>query len=476
MLSGAMSMHAPASHEIAAGVARPGGLLSGVAEFTHRLRAGEATAECATVAYLERIEKLNPRLGAFVHVDEAGAVATARGIDRSLRAGVDPGPLAGLAVAVKDVIAVDGMPTKAGSRVNVGDMINTEGAFVQMLRRAGCIIIGKTATVEFALGAGPHAGGTPWNPRDMSTHRIPGGSSSGSAVAVAAGLCAFALGTDTGGSVRIPATLCGVAGNKPTHGLWPLSGTLPVAPTFDTMGLLAPAAADIAFIQAALQGVAPVALPDLRSLILGRPRKFFSEHVDEPVVDCVNAALAKAQERGVTVVDVDFPEAEAARNYALIVPTEFLNALSRDRFATVRDDLDPDVAGRIASALDVPYGLYEKRKQELPAIRFAAAKRFNGIAAIVTPTAPLVAKSLADFDDASFARSYHHRITDKTRPANVLDLCAVTIPITEPKSTLPVGLQVICQRSEDDKVLAIACALENCLNDPADARAGDTAT
>ena len=221
------------SRAVAPSPIEPGGLI----EFARQLRSGEVTAASATSEYVKQIERLDPHLGAFVHVDDGGAMETAGAVDQLLASGVDLGPLMGVPVAVKDIIAVSGMPTKAGSQVDVSDLIGSQGGFVNQLRRAGCVVLGKTATVEFALGAGPHAAGTPWNPWNRDTHCLPGGSSSGSAVAAAAGLCAFALGTDTGGSVRIPAALCGVAGLKTTHGLWPLDGVLPAAPTFDTMGL-----------------------------------------------------------------------------------------------------------------------------------------------------------------------------------------------------------------------------------------------
>jgi aspartyl-tRNA(Asn)/glutamyl-tRNA(Gln) amidotransferase subunit A len=158
-----------------------------------------------TVAsYLAGIEQLDPKLGAYGHVNATRALDAARALDDLLAAGVDLGPLMGVPVAVKDLFAVDGTPTTAGSDLDVAELIGSDGSFVKGLRRAGCVILGKTKTVEFAFGAvGTNSvRGTPWNPADAQVHRIPGGSSSGSAVAVAAGLCAFAIGTDTGGSVR----------------------------------------------------------------------------------------------------------------------------------------------------------------------------------------------------------------------------------------------------------------------------------
>ncbi len=211
----------------------------GITAFGRRLRQGEISAELATNSYLQRIETLEPRLQAFEHVAAEEALAAAQAIDRLLAAGTDLGPLMGVPVAIKDLFAVEGMPTTAGSNIDVIDIIGPEGSFVKNLKRAGCVILGKTKTVEFALGAAGtnRVRGTPRNPWDAKVFRVPGGSSSGSAVAVATGMCGFAIGSDTGGSVRIPAALCGTIGLKTTVGLWPLDGVFPLAPSFDTIGL-----------------------------------------------------------------------------------------------------------------------------------------------------------------------------------------------------------------------------------------------
>ena len=190
----------------------------GIARFADEFRTGRVTSEAVTTAYLARIEVLDSRLGAYEHVARDSALAQARALDALLAAGTDLGPLMGVPVAIKDLIAVTGMPTTAGSNVDVADLIGPEGPFMDAMKRAGCVILGKTKTVEFAMGGSGLnlVRGTPWNPWDATTHRVPGGSSSGSAVAAAAGLCAFAIGSDTGGSVRIPA----FSGTFGVFGLW----------------------------------------------------------------------------------------------------------------------------------------------------------------------------------------------------------------------------------------------------------------
>ncbi len=207
----------------------------GIEEFGRALRARQVTAEQVTRDYLARIKALDPVLNAFEHVAADQALETARAVDAMLAAGTDLGPLMGVPVAVKDLLAVEGMPTTAGSLLDVTDLIGSEGSFVKRLKRAGCVFLGKTTCVEFAFGTlGVNRRRTPWNPCDSKIKRIPGGSSSGSAVAVAAGLCAFAIGTDTGTSVRLPAALCGVFGLRTNSQLWPTDGVFPLAPVMDS--------------------------------------------------------------------------------------------------------------------------------------------------------------------------------------------------------------------------------------------------
>ena len=202
----------------------------GIVQFGIRLRRGEISSEAVTLQYLERITALNSKLAAYVHVATESAVEAARGIDRLIKGGTDLGPLMGVPIAIKDIFTVEGMPTKAGSKLDISDLVAAEGSFIKSLKRQGCVILGKTRTIEFAAGAQNVKHPTPWNPWDPDTHRTPGGSSSGSAVALSAGLCAFAVGSDTGGSVRLPAALCGLFGLKPSVGAVADRWRLPTLP------------------------------------------------------------------------------------------------------------------------------------------------------------------------------------------------------------------------------------------------------
>ncbi|MDO8595384.1 MAG: amidase, partial [Sulfuricaulis sp.] len=255
-----------------------------IAEFGIRLRRGDITCEAATRSYLARIECLESKLNAFTHVADEQALHDARAIDGLLAGGVDLGPLMGVAVAVKDLFTVDGMPLPTvGSKLDVSDLIEPEGTFVKRLKRAGCVILGKTRMTEFAFGLVNLIHRPPWNPWDAALHRMPGGSSSGSAVALAAGLCALSVGSDTGGSVRQPAALCGVFGFKATAGVWPLDGVFPLSSTFDSIGFFAHSAEDAAVAFAALTGAALPGVHPPQGVRLGQPANHYFEGLSAEV-------------------------------------------------------------------------------------------------------------------------------------------------------------------------------------------------
>jgi aspartyl-tRNA(Asn)/glutamyl-tRNA(Gln) amidotransferase subunit A len=339
------------------------------------LRRGELTAARATERYLARIEALDGILGAYEHVAGEQALAQASAIDALLGSGTDLGPLMGVPVALKDIFAVDGMPTTAGSLVDVRDLIGREGSFVKLLKRAGCVVLGLTRTVEFALGATGtnYTRGTPRNPWDAETFRLASGSSSGSAVAMAAGLCGFTVGSDTGGSVRGPAAFCGVVGLKTTAGLWPLGGVFGFSKTFDTIGPLTRSAADAVIIVATLLDRPAPSPAALRGLRLGRATPLF-ERADTAVVKCIDAALDDLANAGAQVVEVAFPELEEANGvFTAVSRPDLIAHFGRDRFLASRDQMNPDVFDRASSGLSAPADGYVRALWRLEELRAFAA-------------------------------------------------------------------------------------------------------
>ncbi len=442
----------------------------GIARFADEFRTERVTSEAVTAAYLARIEALDSHLGAYEHVAGDRAVAQARALDALRAAGTDLGPLMGVPVAVKDLIAVEGMPTTAGSDVDVEDLIGPEGAFVRALKRAGCVILGKTKTVEFAMGgSGVNlVRGTPWNPWDATTHRVPGGSSSGSAVAAAAGLCGFAIGSDTGGSVRIPA-FSGTFALKTTKGLWPTESVSSLSASLDTLGPITRTAADTGIVFAAVQGTpAPRPSPP-RGLRLGRPADYFFDDLDADVERCVDAALKALAEAGVEIVDVALPFVHEHRQMIFtLCAVEFIAWFGRERFIASRDMMDGDVWARLAPGLDVAADDYIRVLWALDDHRRMAAEAMAGLDGLVTPTNDKVAMAIADLaaPDPATGRTYLDQMGRNTYSANILGLCATTTPVHGFGSNLPVGLQVMHEGFAESRALSVALLMEDLFGPP----------
>jgi len=344
----------------------------GLATYAARIRSGELSFEESTRASLSRIKILEPSLGAFEFVDGENAIETAKNLDKLLINGTDLGPLMGVCIAVKDIIAVEGLPTTNGSNYSPEHLKYQEGTLMRKLRTAGCIILGKTKTVEFALGATGinEARGTPWNPWDAEHHRIPGGSSSGSAVAVAAGLCGFALGTDTGGSVRIPACYNGLTGHKTTLGLWPTNGVFPLCSTFDSVGPLCRTVEDATLIHQVVTGNdTPAAIPPISGLRLGLPKQYFQDDLDPEVQDVFSNSLELLTSAGAVIVEIDLPESsERETLMPLIIGAEMISALTAEGFQQAFDAMDTVTRSRASIGLEVKahdYVSAKKRVDEL---------------------------------------------------------------------------------------------------------------
>ena len=441
----------------------------GLPAFARRLRAGDVTAEETTGACLDRIDALEPSLNAFEHVARERALATARTLDNALAAGIDLGPLMGVPVAVKDLIAVDGMPTTAGSNVDVSDLIGAEGGFVRRMKQAGCVIVGKTRTVEFALGgAGTNRiRGTPVNPWDGATPRAPGGSSSGSAVAAAARTCRITIGSDTGGSVRGPAAFCGTFGLKTSKGLWPTDGVYPLCPTLDTLGPLASTAADAAWFFAGHNGTAPLRPAPPRGLRLGRPTNYFFDELEPDVARSCDAAIAALAAAGVTIVEIEVPEAgmDTPHFYDLVV-VEFLGVLGRERFLENLDRIDKDVGNWGMTGLDMPAERYFQALWRHQLLCRLAVDRFAGLDGIVSPTRPITAPPIAAFDDADAYRRLAAVMARNTRFGNMSGVCATSTPIHQLGAELPVGLMLMAPAGADAKLMSMAMTLEEILGPP----------
>ena len=359
--------------------------------------------------------------------------------------------LSGVPFAVKDLIDVEGTPTRAGSAAfSEAEPAAADAPVVARLREAGAVLVGKTALHEIAFGTtGLNAyEGTPRNPRDRS--RICGGSSSGSAAAVAGGSAAFALGTDTGGSVRIPAALCGVVGFKPGFGRLSTAGVLPLATSLDHVGVLA---ADVATASAAFAAMSPPAPgdPPLRSIGLDASAL---ESASEPVAAAFERALKSF--RGIEVEEITPPDPELVMAASTTILFFEAAAQHRERLRLDPSRYGADVRERLVLGGAMSPESHAEALEAARAIRSAVIRLLRDFDAIVGPTVAIVAPPLEDaVTDAALAR----RLVEHTRLANLTGLPALSLPV--PTDGLPVGLQLLglC----DEGVLATAATLERLL-------------
>lgn len=432
----------------------------GLAGFGAALRRGATSARHATCSYLERIARLDPQVGAFRAVDARQALSGAKEVDRRLASGEDLGPLMGVPIAVKELFRIGQYPFTAGSDLDISDLVPPEGPFVHALRQAGCIVLGVTRSTEFAMGMVNADKPDPWNPADPEVKRTCGGSSKGSAAALAAGLCGFAVGSDTGGSVRVPAALCGQVGLKPSMGVWSTEGAFPLSPTFDTVGIFTHSAEDAALVFAALTGGPALHPPPLRGLKLGRVANLF-DGLDQAVEDAVAQAIGALQAAGVTIVDVELPEAaEVDSVFNRIVAGEIIRYLGPERIAAGRHLIDAVPLARMDAERDMDDATLEALRQRHRAIVTDVARRIGHLDAILSPTAPRVARLAADLAGAGPAAAWSREVGRITRAGNLLGLCGISLPV-HVAGALPVGLQLACAHGEDQRLIRIAMAVES---------------
>jgi aspartyl-tRNA(Asn)/glutamyl-tRNA(Gln) amidotransferase subunit A len=423
--------------------------------------------------HLARIAALEPRLQAFVEVYGADARLAAQAADKAIRSGHGLGALHGIPIAIKDLLEVQGHVTTGGSPSRRNALSAHNATLVKKLIGAGMIMLGKTHTVEFAYGAwgtNQHMG-TPVNPWDLATHRTPGGSSSGSGVAVAARMAPAAIGSDTGGSVRVPSSWCGITGLKVSIGRISTFGMLPLCPTLDTPGPMARTVEDCAILLAAMQGPDPLdrltlALPPtdpfahlkrgVKGLKLARMPASERPNHDAEVLDAYDRSLQELERLGAEIVDLP-PMGRSFRENGDLVG-RIISAEIYPRLAALAEDrnaqMDEAVRARVLSGRDISAHQYfdvlaerEIRKKE-----FAAA--IQGIDAILSPSTLTPAIPVDSVDQTGTPAI-------STRWVNFLDLCALSLPNGITTGGLPTGLQIVCREGDEAMALRIGWALEN---------------
>jgi aspartyl-tRNA(Asn)/glutamyl-tRNA(Gln) amidotransferase subunit A len=436
-----------------------------------------------TEHFLRRIERYNARLNAYLTVTAEHALDAARRAEKELGRRHGPAgrrrPLLGIPITLKDNIWTRGIRTTAGSMV-LRDFVPAEDAtVVRKLSRAGAILLGKTNLHEFAYGVtsnNAHYGAVhnPW-----ALDRIPGGSSGGSAVAIAAGLCTASVGTDTGGSIRIPSAMCGIVGLKPTFGRVSVFGTVPLAPAFDHVGPLARSAADAAILLGLLAGRDPLDTTSsthrvedfsaalrkpLRKFRLGRPREYFWEKLDGEVRRATEAAVRDMEKHGATVREISLPHlsesAEAAANISL-AETRYGHETA-GYFPAHAEEYSEEVRQRIEASGKVLATQYLAALDVQKRVRADFDAAFREVDAIVAPTAPVPAPPIgAESVDVNGEQiGVRAALVGMNRPANFTGHPAISVPCGFTRDGLPVGLQLIGRSFDESTLLRIAFAYE----------------
>ena len=442
-----------------------------VHQLSKQLAARKLSPVELTDAFLARIAAQDPRLHAFVEVHADEARMAARAAEAAIGSGHAVGPLHGIPIALKDLVELEGRVVTGGCEAWLQRRATRTATLAQKVIAQGMIVLGKTHTVEFAMGGwGTNTRrGTPWNPWDRERQRTPGGSSSGSGVAVAAGLAPWAVGTDTGGSVRLPASWCGITGLKTTIGRISTHGVLPLSPTLDTPGPMARNVEDTALLYAVMQGADPLdpltrglpytdPMPTLRrgvrGLRLARMPEVERQHASADVLAAYDRSLAEMERLGAEIVDVKLPflfADVAAFNLRIMAAESY--AMLHELIDDENTPLDPHVRPRIAAGRTVTAQAYIEALQMRNVMKQQYAQALDGVDALLTPTTMTTAVPLDEVDQSKAPAHY-------TRFANYLDLCALALPNGIAPDGLPTSLQVVCRANDEAMALRIGWACQ----------------
>jgi aspartyl-tRNA(Asn)/glutamyl-tRNA(Gln) amidotransferase subunit A len=450
-----------------------------IASSSPEIRAGRLSPVAYAEALLRRIAALDERLHAFIRVTPERARAQAQGVESARQASVDLGPLHGIPYAAKDLFDVKGLATTAGTRLLANNIAEQDCTVVRKLTAAGMVLLGKTHTVQFAYGA---AGlnrdqGTPHNPWHPIPH-APGGSSSGSAVAVAAGLAPMGLGTDTGGSVRVPAALCGIVGLKTTIGRISRAGVYPLCWTLDSVGPITRSVEDAALVYQALQGpdardestlgvVPHDALRGLKDGVKGLRIAFgetvFFDGVEDQVERAVRDAGQVFRSLGAQLGSVAVPEVAAAwaeEKRPLLIPAEAC-AVNREFLDKHLDALDPLIGPRMLSGRKLSAPDYFALLRRFAQLREDVQWTLRDVDALIVPTTMAAAWPLTAIDAGNEAYlDYNLKVHRNCGLGNILNFCGVSVPCGFTSEGLPIGLMIYAKPFAEDVALRVAYAYE----------------
>jgi aspartyl-tRNA(Asn)/glutamyl-tRNA(Gln) amidotransferase subunit A len=441
-----------------------------ISEAAELLRQKKISPVDLATACLDRIERLNPVLNAFITVTREGALAQARAAEDEIQRGQWRGPLHGIPIGLKDLIDTAGVRTTCGSAL-FADRVPTEDAFVvQRLKRAGAVLIGKQNLQEFAYGgtsASSHFGAVhnPWNPK-----HIAGGSSGGSAAAVAAGMCFGAIGSDTGGSIREPAAFCGVVGLKPTYGRVSTRGVFPLSWSLDHVGPICRNVRDAALMLEAIAGYDALdvtcvdwpteqyaqyanALSSKTDLRIGVVRRPFFEDLDADIELAMNEAIEVVRKMSLELIEVNLPSVPTA------VQAPEVYAVHKDYYANSPELYRPWMRERLAQAATADTSAYVTDRFALERVRRTVNDVFAEVDLLITPTTPVPPITIEEASKMSPNPAGEVWLRN-TRPFNAYGLPTISIPCGFSKAGLPIGLQIAGPRFGEGRVFRFAHAFE----------------
>lgn len=444
----------------------------GVAAIAAGVARGHISATAVVSDHLNRSEASQSSINAFTAIDHDGALAAAAAIDQMIADGQRVGPLAGVPVAIKDLIDQKGFPTTAGSSYPASPATQS-ATVVDRLQAAGAIIIGRTGLHEYAFGFSSenHWFGSVRNPWDPTLS--PGGSSGGSGAAVSAEVVPAALGTDTGGSVRVPAALCGVVGLKVTHGRIPLTGVFPLAASLDTVGPLARNVADTALIYLAIAGEDPtdpwssptgVRAPGeptkLDDVTLGIPHPWVDLPQTEEVAEAFAAATRNLSTAGATLIDLNLPDLVPARELEHSVYPE-VAVVHRERWHSSPESYGPDVSRRLGEVFEIDPLDYVRAQQWRARIRHRAEAALARCDFLITPAVAAAAKPIGEerIRVGDKLVSYRPQLSRFSALVNHTGLPAIALPLDR-DGVPPPSLQIIGGAWQEHRLLEIGAALE----------------
>lgn len=406
------------------------------------IRKGRLSPVDLVKSCLERIQRYEDRAHAWVLIDSEGALARAEECTREIEHGGWRGPLHGIPLAIKDIFDVFDWPTAAGSRLWKNSIARQDATVVRRLRQAGAVFLGKTVTTQYA-SFDPPPTRNPWN-----TARTPGGSSSGSAAALACGMCLGALGSQTGGSITRPASYCGVAGCKPTFGRVNIDGVVPLAPSMDHVGPLARCVRDLQILLRIIDDARVRREDSVHPATprLGRLRGLFDHRADPAVAEMMNQVCNRLQKKGATIVDVQEPAAfaEVVPRHRTVMAVESAE-FHRERLRKHPEDYDPCIRALLEEGLNCPAPEYARCKEHQKLLRSEMEPCFDSVDALLTPATTSPAPDAATTGDPAF-----------NSPWSYTGFPTISFPVGLSSDGLPLAIQLVGRPWSENKLFSVA--------------------